>query len=190
VIDSSYFYFKGKRNYIQAGNIFDSIIADIKKVNPQNIDFKLTRMTSNKWYFERGESQVANGYPIGHYKDDNLDFLIMESKEPVIERRDYCENLLVRCFHVQKNIIEVSDSIDTFTFIEKANSAFKALLRSTLLPNVHQYYIFVRLILKYIPEAGFTIKYKRKIGRKFFEGEIFEKRASIGFIYFAGEENS
>jgi len=190
VIDSSYFYFKGERNYIQAGNIFDSIIADMKKINPQNIDFKLTRMTVNKWYIERGESQVVNGYPIGHYKDNNSDFLIMESKEPVIDRRDYCEKILVRCFHGKKNVIEVPNSIDTFTFIEKANAAFKALLRSSVLPNVHLHYIFVRLILKYIPEAGFTIKYKRKIGRKFFEGEIFEKGASIGFIYFAGEDNS
>lgn len=187
--NDDFFHFKGERNYISSSNIFDFILAELNANNPKSIDFRLSRFTKNKCYLETDKAKAANVSNIGQYQDDTNLIFIMESRENVSERRSYDEKELIKKLTTTHVGIEVPDGILSYTFIEKANAAFKALLKKTVYPDTPARFIFVRLKLDHVPNDGFTIQNKRTVGGLFYEGEIIERNMTVGHIYFSVKDN-
>lgn len=183
----NYYYFKGERTYIQSGNIFDDILAKSLTVSPTHIDFKLSRITKKMWYLVTDKNLFSADSIIGQYKDDTTELFILESDQDVSERQPYDEDGLIRDLGIDTNKAKVPDGLIGFSFIEKANAAFKTLLKQSVCPEKRIHYVFVRLTLDHIPADGFTIRYRRTIAEKFYEGEIIEFEVVIGNIYFSGE---
>lgn len=186
----AFYYFKEDRDYIHSSSIFDSILSVIKSRHPKQIDFSLSAKSSSGWALAKEEERGSSRPVIGQYKDEGVNFIILETDRVVNERRAYDESGLAQRFTIEDEKITVPDSIEEYSFIEKVNAAFKALLSKNIFPNDAIRYLFVRLLIDYIPVHDFSIQYRRKIGGKFYEGEISEEKGKIGFIYFSGEHAS
>jgi hypothetical protein len=185
----SFFYFKGDRNYIQAGNILDSILDTRRTTSPRDIDFSLSSITDKTWHLMADRAQAGTRNIIGKYKDDSSLVFVVDAGNEVTERRPYDEAWLASSFELRATVVRVPDRINNYSFMEKLICAFKALLSESLFPEKLVRYIFVRIILDHIPSDGFIVRYKRKVGGKFFEGEITEQNNNVGFVYFLGQEN-
>ena len=184
-----FFYFKGDRNYIQSGNIFDYILSETSSKSHKNVDFSLSRITLNKWHLLTELSQDKKSNMIGQYKDEVSFYYIIEDNEIVTERRSYNEAGLVDRLTITGKEVEIPNGISDFSFIEKVNAAFKALLQRSVFQDGPYVYLFVRITLKNIPLDGFAIQYKRMISHKFCEGVILENSKKIGYIYFIRKES-
>jgi hypothetical protein len=184
-----FFYFKGDRNYIHSSNIFDYILSEKSSKSNKNIDFSLSRSILNKWHLVDEQLQNKKSNVIGQYKDDVSFSYIIEDNEMVTERRLYDESKIVNRLKITGKEIQIPDGVSDFSFIEKVNAAFKALLKNSVFKDGLYVYLFVRITLKFIPSDGFCIQYKRLISHKFCEGEILENRKTVGYIYFMRKEN-
>ena len=184
-----FFYLKGNRTYIHSSNIFDSILSELALNNPRNIDFSISRTFANKWCLKNEIGEFEKSKIIGTYKDDRSSYFILDEEVPVTKRCDYDENYIVNRLRFFDKSVIVPDGILYYSFIEKINGAFKALLQMKIINNHSRSYLFVRLILKSIPRDGFMVLYRRKVANAFLEGEIFAKDQKIGFIYFKGNDN-
>lgn len=184
-----FFYFKGERNYIHSSNVFDYIQSEKPSESYKNIDFSLSRTSLNKWYLITELSQEEKSNVIGQYKDEVSFYYIIEDNEIVRERRSYNESSVVDRLTITGKEVEIPNGISDFSFIEKVNAAFKALLQKSVFKDGRYVYLFVRITLKFIPLDGFSIQYKRLISHKFCEGVILENSKKIGYIYFIKKEN-
>jgi hypothetical protein len=185
-----FFYFKGERDYIQAGNIFDSILNSLSDESPNNIDFSLSKFTVNEWKLLPGSLDSIPGPIIGKYKDNSSSIIVAETEERVTRRIPYDEPALVRLFQIKKDHIFIPDHINQYSFIEKVIAGFKALLVESVFQTEIKRFIFVRITLFRIPSKPFSIRFRRIIAGKFYEGEIIENKIKVGLIYFSEEARS
>lgn len=183
----NWFVFRGKRDYLHSTSLFDFIVTEyaMKAETPSDIDFIFIRKSKHICRVEtkscEGEGLVAS------YEDNHGQYYMYETENLIKESVSYHEPALGEHFSIEDKTSFVSFTDGNNTFIELSVAAYKELLVS-LFPQYKGKYVFARIRLAHIPTLSFEICYKRKIAKRFYEGEITVDGAAVGLIYFGAWE--
>lgn len=182
-VSKNWFVFRGERDYLHSASLFDFIVTEYasKAGAPGGIDFIFMKKSKHVCRVEtvifESEALVAS------YKDDHGQYYIYETEDLISKKVSYREPCLGEDFSIKGETSYVSLIDGRDSFIDLSIAAYKELL-TLLFPQNNKKYIFARIQLTYIPTTSFEISYKRKISKRFFEGEITVDGAAVGLIYF------
>lgn len=179
----NWFVFRGRRDYLHSASLFDCVLARRGRDagEPKNIDFTFKRKSNRVCRIEdtsRGDEGL-----VAAYVDDGSQYYIYETDQPIRRRVHYAEPTEGNGYTIEGDCAFIQMAGEGVSFIELAVGAYKGLLTS-IFPKSGGKYIFARIRLDWIPDSSFQICYKRKVAKKFFEGQIVVKESPVGFIYF------
>ena len=177
------FVLRGERDYLHSASLFDFIVAEYagKAGVPGNIDFTFLHKTNCLCRVETRNQ--GNAGLVATYVDDNGQYYLYETNRPITRRVPYSEPAEGADYAIAGDRVSIPAIHAGNSYIELAVGAYKGLLTS-LFPEFMGKYIFARMMLDAIPASAFEITYKRKVAKRFFEGEIGVAGTPAGFIYF------
>lgn len=177
----NWFVFRGQREYLHGASIFDFIVTEfaVKQGAPAQIDFIFIHKTTH--YCRVESTKRGNAGLVASYADENGQYFLYETNEPITERVAYSEPVEGEHFVIEAKRVFIGTADNTF--IELAVAAYKGLL-TALFPETKGKHILSRIQLELIPTSSFEIHYKRKIAKRFYEGEICIDGDPVGLIYF------
>ncbi|RDH90185.1 MAG: hypothetical protein DIZ79_09725 [endosymbiont of Lamellibrachia luymesi] len=173
--------FRGQRDYLHGASTFDFIVTEFarKLGEPAQIDFILLHKTTHYCRVESAKGSSAG--LVASYTDENGQYFLYETDDPITERVAYSEPVEGEHFVIKGERVSIMTADNTF--IELAVAAYKGLL-TVLFPETKGRHILSRIQLERIPASPFEIHYKRKIAKRFYEGEIRVGGDAVGLIYF------
>jgi len=176
--------FLGSRDYLHGSTLFDVMIDELVhgNVTPRDLDFVFERRSDRQVIIVPGElSGAVAKIAILRYSGGVLTAL--ETEEPISRRQPYVESNLAQAFVScgDGDAIKVEHPYESYSFIEAATSAFKAILQKR---EPDRKFVFARLRVQVIPEGAFSVTFDRKIGNRFYEGRIEAVGQDAGAIYF------
>lgn len=186
-IDTSYYYYKGERDYVAGTEVFNSVIAAFNGQNIENIDFSLSGKIRYKWHLSADRHTSADKNIVGYFRLGQNKFYIIETTIPLDARVEYDEEKAIDSCLMSDAEVAISDDNAKYTMIERIVTGYKALLETKIYPDHDCKYIFMRIILDQLPIGTVTVRFKRRFGKKFLEAEIFSSRSPVGKIYFMDE---
>lgn len=180
MLESS-FRFKGGRDYLHSTSVFDAIV-DESGSQPTSIDFVFNHRTACQPIFSTEIQNRDRQALIGSWRDSKREIFILEGTTPIDERVPYDEGAIASRCMISNGSVYAPIDIGGHSFIEICVAAYKHLLQIHL-GDGHAKYAFARITLQRIPETDFAIRYARKIGGEFYQGDIIADE-SIGRIFF------
>lgn len=178
-----WFVLRGERDYLHSASLFDFILAEHagKAGVPRNIDFTFLHKTH--CLCRVATRNQGNAGLVATYVDDNGQYYLYETDRPITRRVPYGEPVEGADYALAGDRVAVPGVHANNSFVELAVGAYKGLLTS-LFPAFEGKYIFARMMLESIPATSFDVTYKRKVAKRFFEGQISVAGVPAGFIYF------
>lgn len=180
MLESS-FRFKGGRDYLHSTSVFDAIV-DGSGSRPTGIDFVFNRRTACQPIFYTEIQSRDRQALIGSWRDSKREIFILEGTTPIFDRVPYDEAAIASRCMISNGTAYAPIEIAGHSFIEICVAAYKKLLQIHLGDSGVKY-AFARITVQRIPEIDFEIRYARKIGGEFYQGDIIANEP-IGRIFF------
>jgi hypothetical protein len=174
--------FLGNRDYLHGSTLFDVMVEELQHANilPIDIDFVFERRSDRQVMVVSGESN-GPAIKIASLRYNGGVLTAVETEEPIRRRQPYVESDLAKAFISHGDTVKVERLGTSYSFIETATSAFKAILQNR---EPERKFVFARLRIPAIPEGVFSVTFDRRIGNRFYEGRIEAAEQVSGAIFF------
>ncbi len=185
--------FKGKREYLQGGDIYDGVISSTKELFGEKawVDFMVFRSFARKScevIFARDQKiNVDNAFARFTAKigEDNLNGVVIETESAVEGRYEYDEDKIIQTASINKQCITQVERAG-FTAIEEVIALTKN-LHYDQIPIEQGQWVFTQLDLTspFATESlPFSVEIKQNLADKMTISEIRENDVPIGKIRF------
>lgn len=181
------FRFKGSRDYVQGGDVFDVLEQWLKKQGKYIQELNFRSFSANQLacvFTEPSENITAEGKAVDNDGTQTL-FWLTETAEPVTERHPFDEDAITSHARIEGKVIEASNTAQ-YSVIEQIIALTKA-LNYSLTPDINGKWVFAQLRLKEaLPESAdnFSIRQKTLLGGRFSTQEIKLDNRVVGDIRF------
>lgn len=142
------FRFKGNRDYIQGGDIFDELDAWFRQhdYSVRELVFRDFARKQLRCVFRASESGVkAQGTALDN-QDNHMPFWLLETAEPVTERYAFDEEAITNQARITGQTIE-ADAVTGYSVIEQVIALTKK-LNYALAPDINGKWVFGQLRLR------------------------------------------
>ncbi|WP_313290425.1 hypothetical protein [Stutzerimonas nitrititolerans] len=190
--DVLYFRFKGERNYVQGGDIFDALQVLFSKQDAQVLELSFRGFSSRQMRClldNPGTEYKAEGVVID-LTGQRLPFWLVETDQPVTERYAFDEDAITSHAQIDGKVISASATAG-FSVIEQIIALTKA-LNYQIAPDINGKWVFGQLRLKQpLPQTAehFLIQQKTLLAGRFSVQEVTLDGKVIGQIRFITSES-
>lgn len=186
--------YKGGRNYAHGTDLYDLIIAEIKKefTSLSNISVTINRLIQNQTdcYIVKNVDLNENDVDcLIRFESENIEYVavIKSNKEKITQEYPYAESKITDLTKIKEKTIMLEDNID-YSNIEKIVAMNKALLKS-IFSEHNGKWIFTRLTLDTdfdkISYNKYHLTLIKNMGVKLTKTEIQLNDKPVGYIYFS-----
>lgn len=182
-----HFRFKGSRNYVQGGDIFDALDRWFAEQGMRVLDIVFRGFTSNQLVCLMSEPEkavTAEGSAVDKH-GNRTPFWLVEAAEPVVERYPFDEEAITGHAKIAGKTIE-ADETSGYSVIEQIIALTKA-LNYSLVPEVKGKWVFGQLRLnEALPQkvVHYKIRQKTQLAGRFSVQEITLDGCVVGEIRF------
>ena len=190
--------FKGKRNYLHGTSFYETVVDYMRVAEPASLTGKVKialHRPANKqcrliypapsWSIERQDNFIAEF--IFKFETSHVTAWIEETKQPIIRRIPYHEELIIKKCHVKGLKIGIKGKV-SFSSIEILVAMTKQ-LHIVAHPPEDRNWFFTRLDLNRLlnPEdtCRLKVELKRNLNNRLTRSDIFSGDERIGNIYFS-----
>lgn len=186
------FRFKGSRNYIQGGDIFNALEQLFSEHDKHVLELSFRHFSGNQMVCvldNPGETAKAEGKAVS---DDgsSTPFWLVESAEPVTDRYAFDEDAITGHAKIEGKIIE-ANATPAYSVIEQVIALTKA-LNYALAPEIKGKWVFGQLrLLTPLPKAVKRLRIRQKtlLAGRFSVQEIELDGVDVGQIRFITSES-
>lgn len=181
------FRFKGARNYIQGGDIFDVVEKALAGEGRHVIEMTFRHFSSHQLVLvpsDPGASAMTEGLALNH-DGTRTPFWLVETDDPVTERYPFDEDAITRDARIDGRSI-LSAGVAQFSVIEQVIALTKA-LNYKRAPDVDGKWVFAQLRLaEPLPDAAksYLIEQKTLLANRFSAQDIILDGKRYGEIRF------
>lgn len=194
------FCFKGSRDYVQGGDIFNEVIQIIKSreecQSNLNIDLimrNVLRTNANLFFVEKTDDnsyKLVNATINISCNTNRYEMILVENDIPINQRNDYFEEEIIKSvlFNEDEKSISLGKS-NYYTVIERIIALNKVLLNK-LFPNHGRKWYFVKIKLRnwdinMNDSASLKLVFKKNLDFKLTDTIISVEGEQVGNIYFS-----
>lgn len=182
-----HFHFKGARNYIQGGDIFDALEAIFRDKGLNVVQLRFIKFSRNHLalMFEEPNSDVVCDGVAVDLNGLRKSFWLIETELPVLDRCDYDEGLITEMAYLSSDEITCR-GVEGFSIIEQIIALTKV-LNYAKAPVIDGRWVFGQLRLKKSLPATvgqYRVKQRAMLSNRFSVQDIYLDDDDFGEIRF------
>jgi hypothetical protein len=194
------FCFKGSRDYVQGGDIFNEVIQIIKSrgecqsnLNVDLIMRNVLRTNADLFFVKKTDNnsdKLVNATINISCNTNQYQMILVENDTPIDQRNDYFEEEIIKSvlFNEDEKAISLEKS-NHYTVIERIIALNKVLLNK-LFPNHGGKWYFVKIKLRdwdinMEDSASIKLSFKKNLDFKLTDTLIYVEGEQVGNIYFS-----